>query len=42
VIFRLEPRFQLSPFIAALAVLVMIVGSIVILMRRVRGVEIVT
>jgi ABC-2 type transport system permease protein len=42
VIFRLEPRYQLSPAIAALAVLVMIVGSIVILVRRVRGVEIVT
>jgi ABC-type transport system involved in multi-copper enzyme maturation permease subunit len=42
VIFRLEPRYQLSPAIAALAVLVMIAGSIIILMRRVRGVEIVT
>ena len=42
VIFRLEPRYQLSPAIAALAVVVMIAGSIVILMRRVRGVEIVT
>ena len=42
VIFRLEPRYQLSPALAALAVLVMIAGSIVILMRRVRGVEIVT
>lgn len=42
VIFRLEPRYQLSPAIAALAVLVMIAGSIWILMRRVRGVEIVT
>ncbi len=42
VIFRLEPRYQLSPVIAALAVLVMIAGSILILMRRVRGVEIVT
>ncbi len=42
VIFRLEPRYQLSPAIAGLAVLVMIVGSILILMRRVRGVEIVT
>lgn len=42
VIFRLEPRYQLSPVIAALAVLVMIAGSVVILMRRVRGVEIVT
>jgi len=42
VIFRLEPRYQLSPALAALAVLVMIAGSIFILMRRVRGVEIVT
>ena len=42
VIFRLEPRYQLSPAVAALAVVVMIAGSIVILMRRVRGVEIVT
>ncbi len=42
VIFRLEPRYQLSPAVAALAVFVMIAGSIVILMRRVRGVEIVT
>ncbi len=42
VIFRLEPRYQLSPAIAGLTVLVMIVGSILILMRRVRGVEIVT
>jgi len=42
VIFRLEPRYQLSPAIAGLAVLVMIAGSMLILMRRVRGVEIVT
>jgi hypothetical protein len=42
VIFRLEPRYQLSPAIAALAVVVMIAGSVWILMRRVRGVEIVT
>lgn len=42
VIFRLEPRYQLSPAVAALAVVVMIAGSIFILMRRVRGVEIVT
>jgi ABC-2 type transport system permease protein len=42
VIFRLEPRYQLSPAVAALAVLVMIAGSILILTRRVRGVEIVT
>ena len=41
-IFRLEPRYQLSPAIAALTVLVLIAGSILILMRRVRGVEIVT
>ena len=42
VIFRLQPRYQLSPAIAALAVVVMIAGSIWILLRRVRGVEIVT
>jgi ABC-type transport system involved in multi-copper enzyme maturation permease subunit len=42
VIFRLQPRYQLSPAIAALTVLVMIALSIWILMRRVRGVEIVT
>ena len=41
-IFRLEPRYQLSPAIAAVAVVVMIGGSIWILMRKVRGVEIVT
>ena len=41
-IFRLEPRYQVSPAIAALAVLVMIGGSIFILTRKVRGVEIVT
>jgi ABC-2 type transport system permease protein len=42
VIFRLQPRYQVSPAIAALTVLVMIAASIWILMRRVRGVEIVT
>jgi len=42
VIFRLEPRYQLSPILAAVTVIVLIAGSIVILMRRVRGVEIVT
>ena len=42
VIFRLDPRYQLSPAIAALAVVVLIAGSILILMRKVRGVEIVT
>jgi ABC-2 type transport system permease protein len=42
VIFRLEPRYQLSPIVAAITVIVLIAGSIVILMRRVRGVEIVT
>jgi ABC-type transport system involved in multi-copper enzyme maturation permease subunit len=41
VIFRLEPRYQLSPAVAAIAVVIMIGGSIWILMRRVRGVEIV-
>jgi ABC-2 type transport system permease protein len=41
-IFRLQPRYDLSPAIAALAVCVLMVGSIVILARRVKGVEIVT
>ena len=41
-IFRLTPRYQLSPALAGLAVVVLIAGSIWILMRRVRGVEIVT
>ena len=42
VIFRLQPRYQLSPALAALTVAVLIGGSMWILMRRVRGVEIVT
>ncbi|MBY0496823.1 MAG: hypothetical protein K2Y23_21650 [Cyanobacteria bacterium] len=42
IIFRLEPRYQVSSAVAAVAVLVMITGSIWILTRRVRGVEIVT
>ena len=42
VIFRLQPRYQLSPAIAAVTVVILIAGSVVILMRRVRGVEIVT
>lgn len=42
VIFRLEPRYDLSPAIAALTVVVLIAGSGVILARRVKGVEIVT
>lgn len=42
VIFRLEPRYQLSPLVAAFTILVVIAASIFILMRRVRGVEIVT
>ncbi|MDO8680935.1 MAG: ABC transporter permease subunit [Acidobacteriota bacterium] len=42
VIFRLEPRYQLSPALAGLTVLVLIAGSLFILDRRVRGVEIVT
>lgn len=42
VIFRLEPRYQLSPLLAAFTIVVVVAASIVILMRRVRGVEIVT
>jgi ABC-type transport system involved in multi-copper enzyme maturation permease subunit len=41
-IFRLQPRYQVSPAIAAVTVIVLIAGSIVVLTRRVRGVEIVT
>ena len=42
VIFRLEPRYQVSPMVAALTVFILIAGSIYILTRRVRGVEVVT
>lgn len=42
VIFRLPPRYQLSPAIAGVAVAIVIAASLWILMRRVRGVEIVT
>jgi ABC-2 type transport system permease protein len=42
VIFRLPPRYTASPAIAAIAVIVLVGGSIWILLRRVRGVEIVT
>jgi ABC-2 type transport system permease protein len=42
VIFRLQPRYQLAAPIAGVTVLLLIIGSILILMRRVRGVEIVT
>lgn len=41
-IFRLPPRYELSPALAGLAVLALIVGSAAILARRVKGVEIVT
>lgn len=42
IIFRLPPRYQVSPVVAGLAVLVLIGASLIILSRRVRGVEIVT
>ena len=42
VIFRIEPRFTLSPAVAALMVLLLIAGSAAILTRRVKGVEVVT
>ena len=42
VIFRLPPRYQLSPALAGLTVFVLIAGSLYILNRKVRGVEIVT
>jgi ABC-type transport system involved in multi-copper enzyme maturation permease subunit len=41
-IFRLPPRYDLSPALAALAVIALMVASGVILARRVKGVEIVT
>ena len=42
IIFRLQPRYQVAPSIAVLTVVIAIAGSIFILTRRVRGVEIVT
>ena len=42
VIFRLPPRYQLSPALAGVTVVMLIAASLWILMRRVRGVEIVT
>ena len=42
IIFRLHPRYELAPAIAAVVIIVLIGGSLFILDRRVRGVEIVT
>lgn len=42
IIFRLTPRYQVSPLVAGITVLVLIGASLFILSRRVRGVEIVT
>jgi ABC-2 type transport system permease protein len=42
IIFRLHPRYELPPAIAAIVIIVLIGGSLFILDRRVRGVEIVT
>ena len=42
VIFRIAPRYDLSPVAAAAVLLVLILGSVLVLDRRVRGVEIVT
>lgn len=42
VIFRLEPRYELSPVLAAAVVVALIAGSAVVLARRIKGVEIVT
>ena len=41
IIFRLEPPFSLPPFAAVLAIAVLVGGSIWILERKVRGVEVV-
>ena len=42
VIFRIQPRYDLPPAVAALVVLALIAGSGIVLARRVKGVEIVT
>lgn len=42
VIFRVTPRYTVSPAIAALAIIVLVAFSLWILRRRIRGVEIVT
>jgi ABC-2 type transport system permease protein len=42
VVFRLSPRYDLPPAIAGLTVIGLIAGSMVVLARRVKGVEIVT
>jgi hypothetical protein len=42
VIFRLDPRYDLPPAVAAFAVIALIAASGFILARRVKGVEIVT
>ena len=42
VIFRLQPRYTVSPVAATITVIVLVAGSLWILRRRVRGVEIVT
>jgi ABC-2 type transport system permease protein len=42
VIFRLDPRYDLPPAVAALAVIALIAASGFVLARRVKGVEIVT
>lgn len=41
VIFRVQPRYDMAPAVAILAVVVLIVGAIVVLERNVRGVEVV-
>jgi uncharacterized protein YaiE (UPF0345 family) len=42
VIFRLPSRYEMSPWIAVITMVVLIAGSLFILDRKVRGVEIVT
>jgi len=42
VIFRIQPRYDQPPAVAALVVLALIAGSGIVLARRVKGVEIVT
>jgi hypothetical protein len=42
VIFRVTPRYSVSPVAAAVAIIVLVAVSLWILKRRIRGVEIVT
>jgi ABC-2 type transport system permease protein len=42
VIFRVRPRYEMAPVLASIVMIVLVAGSLLILRRQVRGVEIVT